>query len=103
MIVKFNNDYLERLYLGLSLKGKPKYQDDVIGKFKRRILILKNTENIKQLRLFRGLNFEVLKGEYKGYYSVRVDYHYRLIIGIDQDKASVKEVLSIEELTNHYQ
>ncbi|MEK6780302.1 MAG: type II toxin-antitoxin system RelE/ParE family toxin [Bacteroidota bacterium] len=103
MIVKFNNDYLEKLYLGLLVKGKPRYQEQVITKFKKTILMLKNAEDLSQLKLFRGLNFEALKGDYKGFYSVRVDYHYRLILGVELDRILVKEVLTVEDLTNHYQ
>lgn len=103
MIVRFDNDYLEKLYVGSPIKGKPKYQEQVISKFKKTILILKRAEDIKQIKLFRGLNFEALKGNYKGFYSVRVDYHYRLILSIGQDEVSVKDVLTVEDLTNHYQ
>ncbi len=97
MIVKFNNDYLEKLYLGFSVKGKPRYQEQVITKFKKTILMLKNAENLSQLKLFRGLNLEALKGNYKGFYFVRVDYHYRLILGVEQDRILVKEVLTVED------
>ncbi len=65
--------------------------------------MLQHTENIKELKKFRGLNFEALKGDYKGYFSVRVDYHYRLIIGVEKDAIKVTDVLIIEDLTNHYQ
>lgn len=103
MTVRFTNDYLQKLYLGLSVKGKPSYQEQVIKKFKKTILLLKNAEDLSQLKLFRGLNFEALKGDYKGFYSVRIDYHYRLILGVEQDRILVKEVLTVEDLTNHYQ
>lgn len=103
MTVRFTNDYLQKLYLGLSVKGKPRYQEQVIKKFKKTILLLKNAEDLSQLKLFRGLNFEALKGDYKGFYSVRIDYHYRLILGVEQDRILVKEVLTVEDLTNHYQ
>lgn len=103
MIVKFNNDYLERLYAGAPVKGKPRYQDNIVTKFKKTVLVLKNVENLKQLRSFHGLNFEALKGDYKGYFSVRVDIHYRLILSMEEDKILIKEVLTIEDLTNHYQ
>jgi toxin HigB-1 len=102
MIVKFNNEYLKNIYLGLPVKGKPIYQVLVIVKFKKTILILKNANSLKELKMFRGLNLEALKGDYKGLFSVRVDYHFRLIIGIELDKILIKEVVTIEELTNHY-
>ena len=101
MTVRFTNDYLQKLYLGLSVKGKPRYQEQVIKKFKKTILLLKNAEDLSQLKLFRGLNFEALKGDYKGFYSVRIDYLYRLILGVEQDRILVKEVLTVEDLTNH--
>ena len=65
--------------------------------------MLKNTESIKELRKFRGLNFEALKGDYKGYYSVRVDLQYRLILSVEKDSVVITDVLIIEDLTNHYQ
>ncbi len=65
--------------------------------------MLKNADSIKQLRTFRGLNFEALKGDFKGYYSVRVDLHYRLILSVEESLVVVADVLIIEDLTNHYQ
>ena len=60
-------------------------------------------ESIKELRNFRGLNFEALKGNFKGYYSVRVDLQYRLILSVEKDMVVVTDVLILEDLTNHYQ
>jgi toxin HigB-1 len=104
MIVRFNNDYLEKLFEDIPVKGKPKYQVQLVTKFKKTILMLKGAEDIKQVKLFRGLNFEMLKGDYyKGFYSERVDYHYRLILSIAMDQVLIKDVLTVEDLTNHYQ
>lgn len=105
MIVAFNNAYLQKLYEGRSITGKPRYANGVLTKFKKTVLMLKNMESVRELKKFRGLNFEALKGDYKGYFSVRVDYHYRLILCIGEtDQAIViREILVIEDLTNHYQ
>jgi toxin HigB-1 len=103
MIIAFNNAYLQKLYEGKKIAGKPKYNQGVILKFKKTVLMLQNTESIKELRKFRGLNFEALKGDYKGYFSVRVDLHYRLILSVEKDSVVVTDVLIIEDLTNHYQ
>jgi toxin HigB-1 len=102
MIVKFQNDYLENLFTGEPLKGKPKYNDSVITKFKKVILILKNVESSFELSQFRGLNFEALKGNKKGLYSVRVDYGYRLEFKIENDMIQLTEIAINEELSNHY-
>ena len=76
--------------------------EDIL-KFKKTVLMLQNTESIKELRQFRGLNFEALKGDYKGYFSVRVDLHYRLILSVEKNSIVLTDVLIIEDLTNHYQ
>jgi len=102
MIIQFNNAYLQKIFEGKQVTGKPKYSQDVILKFKKTVLMLQNTENIKELRKFRGLNFEALKGDYKGYYSVRVDLQYRLILSVEKNSIVVTDVLVIEDLTSHY-
>jgi proteic killer suppression protein len=102
MILEFNNAYLQKLFEGRHVTGKPRYGQDVILKFKKTVLLLQNTESIRELRKFRGLNFEALKGEYKGYFSVRVDQQYRLILSVKKNLIVVSDVLVIEDLTNHY-
>jgi proteic killer suppression protein len=102
MIVKFENKYLEKLFTGEPLKGKPKYNDAVIKKFKKTILILKNVESSIELSKFRGLNFETLKGNRKGLYSVRVDYGYRLEFKLENEIIQLTEIAIIENLSNHY-
>lgn len=103
MIVEFNNGYLQKIFEGKQVTGKPKYSQDVILKYKKTVLMLQNTESIRELRKFRGLNFEALKGDYKGYYSVRVDLQYRLILSVEKGSVVITDVLIIEDLTNHYQ
>ncbi|MDP4265782.1 MAG: type II toxin-antitoxin system RelE/ParE family toxin [Bacteroidota bacterium] len=103
MIVKFNNAYLQKVFEGKQVTGKPKYSQDVILKYKKTVLMLQITESIKELRKFRGLNFEALKGEYKGYFSVRVDLQYKLILRVEKDSVVITDVLIIEDLRNHYQ
>jgi toxin HigB-1 len=102
MLVKFHNDYLEKLFTGESLKGKPKFNDSVVSKFKKCVLILKSVESSIELIKFRGLNFEALKGDKKGLYSVRVDQSYRLEFKLENDIIELAEIVIIEDLSNHY-
>src|SRR5260221_11222303 len=102
MIIQFNNAYLQKIFEGKQVTGKPKYSQGVILKFKKTVLMLQHTGSIQELRKFRGLNFEALKGDYKGYYSVRVDLQYRLILSVEKNSIVVTDVLVIEDLTNHY-
>ncbi|MEJ0106042.1 MAG: type II toxin-antitoxin system RelE/ParE family toxin [Bacteroidota bacterium] len=102
MEVHFNNVYLEKLYSGLPVSGKPKYNDQVIEKFCKKVIILQNVENIAELKQIRSLNFEALKGDKKGLYSIRVDLKYRLEFLIEKEKITLREIISIEDLSNHY-
>lgn len=102
MQVQFNNPYLEKLYAGLPLSGKQRYNEAVIEKFRKKIIILKNTESIAELRKFNSLNFEALRGDKRGLYSIRVDLKYRLEFSIEKDKITLLEIVFIEDLSNHY-
>jgi toxin HigB-1 len=102
MLVKFGNDYLEKLFTGEPLNGKPKFSDVVVIKFKKCVLILKNVENSVELSKFRELNFEALKGDKKDLYSIRVDDGYRLEFSLENDIIQLTEIAIIEDLSNHY-
>jgi len=104
MILQFKNAYLEKLFEGKPVPGKPRFSSDVVIKFKKTVLKLKYADSIRELKAQKGLNFEPLKGDLKGYFSVRVDYSYRLIITVDNDESvRITEILTVHDLTNHYQ
>lgn len=102
MIIQIENPLLSAIYQGME-KGKSKYDETVRIKFRKTILTLKNAENVVEIRKFKGLNFEALKGNLRGKYSVRVDRKYRIILRIEKDRVLVEDILIIEDLTNHYQ
>lgn len=104
MIIQFKNSYLEALFQGKAVPGKPRYSNDIIVKFKKTIQKLKFADNIREIKSQKGLNFEGLKGDYKGFFSVRVDRSYRLILTVDKDEnVTIADILSVHDLTNHYQ
>lgn len=103
MKVFFNNDYLECLFQGKPVKGKPKFQKDIIHKFKKVIAHIENANTLIELNKINSLNIEKLKGNMIGYYSARVDIHYRLIFSVENNKITLEEIINIEDLTNHYQ
>lgn len=104
MILQFKNAYLEKLFEGKPVPGKPRFSSDVVIKFKKTVLRLKYADSLRELKAQKGLNFEALKGDWKGYFSVRVDYCYRLILTVDNDEGvRITEILTAHDLTNHYQ
>jgi toxin HigB-1 len=61
-------------------------------------------DSFRELSTHKGLNFESLKGDYKGFYSVRVDRAYRLILSVDKTGVvHIDEVITVLDLNNHYQ
>jgi proteic killer suppression protein len=104
MVLQFNNAYLEKLFEGRPVSGKPRYDNEVVVKFKKTILKLQYANNFKEIKAQKGLNFEVLKGDLKGYFSVRADYSYRLILTVDKNEGiKISDILTVLDLTNHYQ
>ena len=104
MNLQFKNDYLEKIFQGKAVKGKPKYSHDVCVKFKKTILKLQSTSSFKELRELRSLNFESLSGNLKGFYSVRVDKKYRLILALTKEEnLEVNDFVFVYDLSNHYQ
>lgn len=102
MVVKINDIYLEKLFEN-NTTGKPRYSAGVIRKYVKTVIMLQNADNLLEIRSLRGLNFEALSGKMKGFYSVRVDQKYRLLFKILKDEMVVEGIISIEELSNHYQ
>lgn len=102
MIVIFNSVYLEKLYQGKPIK-KVVYSNEVVNQFKKTVLRLKNADSTFQLRQFRSLNFEALKGDKKGLYSVRVNKQYRLEFKIENDTINLVEIIYIRDLSKHYE
>lgn len=51
--------------------------------------------------LFNSLNFEALEN---GYYSIRIDYHYRLEFKIrEEGTEKVITICTVTDISNHYQ
>jgi len=103
MEIKFNDAYLEKLFLNKPVKGKPLYSSEVITKFKKKVLLIQQIENTVKLRSFKSLHFEALKGNKKGLYSIRIDKQYRLEFKIDNNSITLVEIILIEKLSKHYE
>ena len=84
------------------LNKKYRFQPQVVQKYQKRIDTLMSATGIEDLFVFNSLNFEALDN---GYYSIRIDYHYRLLFKLREEDNSEKvlTVCIIMDITNHYQ
>ncbi|CCH57616.1 proteic killer suppression protein (plasmid) [Fibrisoma limi BUZ 3] len=102
MLVTFNNDYLEKLYHKQKVPGKPRYDQSVVDIFIRRIDQFIAADNSGELRQLKSLHFEALKGDKQGLYSVRINRQYRTEFRLSYDQVELIEIVTIEDLSNHY-
>lgn len=102
MIVEFEDEYLLELYRSQP-KGKPKYPTNVVKQYRKVIRILQTIDGVNELKNFRSLNFEALKGNLKGLYSVRANQQYRVLFRIKEGQIEIGKIISITELSKHYE
>lgn len=104
MIATFSKEYLKTLYTeGRSTEKKHSFQPNIIKRYKRCIDYLKAATNKETLFLFNSLNFEALKGDKAGLFSIRVNDQYRIEFTMQESpKQPILTICNIVELTNHY-
>ena len=105
MIIEYGQDYLRELYEeGRCKDKKHRYQPQVVNKFQQRVDTLIAATCREDLFVFRSLNFEALHGDKEGFFSIRVDIHYRLEFTLREDGVEpVLTICTLQELSNHYQ
>lgn len=102
MIVEYEKDYLSELYyLGKCKNKKYRFQRPVVLKYQKRIDTLLSATRIEDLFVFNSLNFEALEN---GYFSIRIDYHYRLEFKVRTEGTEPQiTICTITDISNHYQ
>jgi proteic killer suppression protein len=103
MKVKFKTDNLEYLYetpLG-EIRGKQPWSKDIIKQFKKKVQLLVTISMLEQLKQFRGLNFEYLKGDRNGECSIRLNDQFRLIF--EEKNENEIEIILVNEISKHYE
>jgi proteic killer suppression protein len=104
MIVTFEKEYLRDLYeTGKSDDKKHRFQPEIVRKYTQCINMMRRVPDTNALAKYNGLNFEHLKGDKAGIFSIRVNERYRIEFTVtDNGLESVATVCHILELSNHY-
>jgi proteic killer suppression protein len=102
MKVFFETEELARLYEADPdhLEGKQKIPSAVVKQYQKKVNILISITELSELYNFRSLNFEALKGDRKGQYSIHLNKQYRLLFRIN--KNGELEIMIIE-ISKHYE
>jgi len=104
MIVSFGQTYLQELYdVGKTKDKGHRFQPDIIQRYQKRVDTLMEVKDSEGLKKYNSLNFEALKGDKKGLYSIRVSDKYRIEFELSaQPDQTVLTICNIVELSNHY-
>ena len=103
MQIIFKNQLLFDLYEGRKTNNKIfRSNPKIIKQYHLVLLKLRKVDELHQLKQFRGLKYEHLKGNLKGYSSIRLNGKYRLIFrevnSMDENK--IATTLEIIEISN---
>jgi proteic killer suppression protein len=104
MEITFEKRYLQELYvIGKTSDKKHRYQPQVVAKYQQVVAILEAVSKPEELLRYKGLRYELLKGDKKGLESVRVNDQYRIEFTTRQVASeTLLTVCNIIELSNHY-
>lgn len=104
MVITFGETYLKELFeKGRTSDKKHRFQPDIVKRYQKRIEMLSSAPRPETLYQLNTLNFEALKGDRKGLYSIRVNNQYRIEFTLHTDSEQpVIYICNIVELSNHY-
>lgn len=104
MYIEFGKAYLRELYeTGRCRDKKHRYQPEVLKKYVNCVRILSRSRSTEALYTFKGLNYEVLRGDKQGLFSVRIDRKYRLEFSVRQENGDdVVTICTLTDISNHY-
>ncbi len=104
MVVTFEETYLRELFeYGKCSDKKHRYQPEIIKRYRRRIEQLRAAPRPETLYQLNSLNFETLKGDKAGRFSIRVNDQYRIEFTLSYDLENpILTICNIVERSNHY-
>jgi len=90
MIIDFGNKKTERLYVTGKSKSFPQA---ILKVVLRKLDYINAAKNIKDLKIPPGNRFELLKGNFKNMYSIRINNQYRTIFSFQNSNATNVEII----------
>ncbi len=79
MIGSFGNQLAEDLYDDKKTKATRRFPSELLRVARRKLLYLFDADQLSDLKVPPGNRLEALKGDLKGYHSIRVNDQWRVI------------------------
>ncbi|MBE9146693.1 type II toxin-antitoxin system RelE/ParE family toxin [Planktothrix mougeotii] len=93
MIQNFGNKATEDLFHGISSRETRKFPSNLIKVVVRKLDMLNAADQLDDLRVPPGNRLEALKGDLKGFYSIRVNDQWRIIFQWKNGNALAVEIV----------
>jgi toxin HigB-1 len=90
MILSFGSKETEKIWNGFRVKRLP---SEVQEGGRRKLRMINNSQNIKDLLIPPSNKLEKLKGKLKDYYSIRINDQWRVIFKWESGNASLVEIV----------
>jgi len=87
MIVNFKDKATEDVYNGVNSKESRRIPQNIHSVAARKLDIINAAIKTEDLRMPPGNRLELLKGDLKNYYSIRINDRFRIIFSFEQSNA----------------
>ena len=93
MIASFGNPLAEDLYKDLRSRSTRAFPPELHRAARRKLLYLHDADQLGDLRVPPGNKLEALKGDLKGYHSIRINDQWRVVFKWEGGSAHDVQVL----------
>ena len=93
MIVSFGNRLTEDLYFDRTTRATKRFSAQLRGVARRKLLYLRDAEALQDLRVPLGNRLEALRGDLRGFHSIRINEQWRLIFRWNKGHAEVVAIV----------
>jgi toxin HigB-1 len=87
MIASFGDKATEDLYHGRNTRRARRFPPDVVPVALRKLDVIRAAQRLLDLRSPPGNRLEAMKGDYLGWYSIRVNQQWRILFRWEQEAA----------------
>lgn len=97
MIISFGNQATADLFNGIKSRESRKLPSEITKIALKKLDILNAAEQLDELKVPPGNRLEALKGNLKGYYSIRINNQWRIIFQWDNGKVSQVQIIDYHD------
>ena len=93
MIISFGNKATADLFNGINSRESRKIPSDITKTALKKLDMLNAAAQLDDLKVPPGNRLEALKGNFQGFYSIRINNQWRIIFQWDNGKVSQAEII----------